>query len=397
MALGDQLRGLFTNNPVNRVGPTGQPLMGGSNITDLLTRSAGGLLGVDMRSPEEKILAATAGIDRTTAAGQLEAIKTRLKFEKNPDTINSLGQQAVRLQSQLDTAAKTAELERRKKSNLENKAKKLEKDGFATEASQMRDPTLTLSQKNTIFNLVYTTEREKAELKEFGEQLRNNKNPYAQRIGILIGKDLFETIGEAKAALRSRSLDTSEIGSPTNTDYQLKDGTPIETVTVTAPDGSVTVQRIDVSTGETTPLDLKNVKRVSEDSKIKSLSPAATRAATAQLKTVIKAGGEQSDLISNLGDEKQEFIVAVAEEAERLSELKGENIEKVTVEAFDNIVSRISISDSNLLFGITKTTLKNKPPENNRQKPRGRAASENKNSSEIELSVDALNVLSGDE
>jgi len=54
MALGDQLRGLFTNNPVNRVGPTGQPLMGGSNITDLLTRSAGGLLGRDVRSPQEK-------------------------------------------------------------------------------------------------------------------------------------------------------------------------------------------------------------------------------------------------------------------------------------------------------------------------------------------------------
>ena len=65
MALGDQLRGLFTNNPVNKVGPTGQPLMGGSNITDLLTRSAGGLLGVDMRSPEEKITGTRPNIFQT--------------------------------------------------------------------------------------------------------------------------------------------------------------------------------------------------------------------------------------------------------------------------------------------------------------------------------------------
>ena len=63
MALGDQLRGLFTNNPVNRVGPTGQPLMGGSNITDLLTRSAGGLLGREVRGRPEQLTAALAQID----------------------------------------------------------------------------------------------------------------------------------------------------------------------------------------------------------------------------------------------------------------------------------------------------------------------------------------------
>ena len=58
----NKLGGMFTDNPVNRVGPTGQPLMGGSNITDLLTRSAGGLLGVDVRNPQEKLQAEMAQV-----------------------------------------------------------------------------------------------------------------------------------------------------------------------------------------------------------------------------------------------------------------------------------------------------------------------------------------------
>jgi hypothetical protein len=67
---------------------------------------------MDMRTPEEKILAATAGVDRTTAAGQLEAIEARLQFETDPDKRNTLGQQAVQLRRQMAsdaTAKATAE------------------------------------------------------------------------------------------------------------------------------------------------------------------------------------------------------------------------------------------------------------------------------------------------
>ena len=63
MALFNKLGGMFTDNPVNRVGPTGQPLMGGSNVTDLLTRSAGGLLGREVRGRPEQLTAALAQID----------------------------------------------------------------------------------------------------------------------------------------------------------------------------------------------------------------------------------------------------------------------------------------------------------------------------------------------
>lgn len=73
MALFNRLGGMFTDNPVNRVGPTGQPLMGGSNITDLLTRSAGGLLGVDVRNPQEKLQAEMAQVkDPMSVEGMLK-------------------------------------------------------------------------------------------------------------------------------------------------------------------------------------------------------------------------------------------------------------------------------------------------------------------------------------
>ena len=73
MALFNRLGGMFTDNPVNRVGPTGQPLMGGSNITDLLTRSAGGLLGRDVRQPEERVRDEIAAVeDKGSVAGLKE-------------------------------------------------------------------------------------------------------------------------------------------------------------------------------------------------------------------------------------------------------------------------------------------------------------------------------------
>ena len=84
-------------------------------------RQIGGLLGQDMRTVEEKILAATSGIDRTTAAGQLEAIEARLKFETDPDKRNTLGQQAVQLRRQMASDARTerADLEKTQgKANL---------------------------------------------------------------------------------------------------------------------------------------------------------------------------------------------------------------------------------------------------------------------------------------
>ena len=141
--LGGNLAGLFTNNPINAVSATGQPLIGGSQSANLLARSVGGLLGRDMRTPEEKILAATAGIDRTTAAGQLEAIEARLKFETDPDKRNTLGQQAVQLRRQMasDAAAKaTAERTAKEASDLaalNTRAEPILRDAGYTELADM--------------------------------------------------------------------------------------------------------------------------------------------------------------------------------------------------------------------------------------------------------------------
>ena len=118
MALGDSLRGLFTNNPVNRVGPTGQPLIGGSNITDLITRSAGGLLGKDMRSPEEKILAAQQGIDTTTPQGAVEAAKARLQFETDPNARAQISNQIIQMQRQMASDAQRAKIEQERLADI---------------------------------------------------------------------------------------------------------------------------------------------------------------------------------------------------------------------------------------------------------------------------------------
>jgi hypothetical protein len=89
-----------------------QPALSSNPLVNTLVKSIGQARGMDMRTPEEKILAATAGVDRTTAAGQLEAIEARLQFETDPDKRNTLGQQAVQLRRQMAsdaTAKATAE------------------------------------------------------------------------------------------------------------------------------------------------------------------------------------------------------------------------------------------------------------------------------------------------
>jgi hypothetical protein len=136
--LGGNLAGLFTNNPINAVSATGQPLIGGSQSANLLARSVGGLLGRDLRTPEEKILAATAGIDRTTAAGQLEAIEARLQFETDPDKRNTLGQQAVQLRRQMASDARQEKLDLEKTQGKANLVTALT-DAGATDVATLVD------------------------------------------------------------------------------------------------------------------------------------------------------------------------------------------------------------------------------------------------------------------
>lgn len=78
--LGGNLSGLFTNNPVNAVSATGQPLIGGSQAANLLTRSVGGLLGRDMRTPQEKLTQALAQVDPNSTNAEAQQLAALVKF-----------------------------------------------------------------------------------------------------------------------------------------------------------------------------------------------------------------------------------------------------------------------------------------------------------------------------
>lgn len=63
MALFNNLSASFQDNPVNRVSADGRPLIGGSNISNLTSRSLGSLAGVEVRGRPEQLTAALSQID----------------------------------------------------------------------------------------------------------------------------------------------------------------------------------------------------------------------------------------------------------------------------------------------------------------------------------------------
>jgi len=111
MALGDSLRGLFTNNPVNRVGPTGEPNIGGSNVTDLIGRSVGGLLGRDMRTEAAKLTEGIQGIAQDDPDRLRKMVELQLQSAVSAGDRPAAAQYAntlERIREQETTAAKLA-------------------------------------------------------------------------------------------------------------------------------------------------------------------------------------------------------------------------------------------------------------------------------------------------
>jgi len=78
--LGGNLAGLFTNNPINAVSATGQPLIGGSQSANLLARSVGGLLGRDLRTPQERLTQALAQVDPNSPDAEAQQLAALVKF-----------------------------------------------------------------------------------------------------------------------------------------------------------------------------------------------------------------------------------------------------------------------------------------------------------------------------
>lgn len=105
--------GLFTGNPVNRVSSvSGQPLLGGSEITNLIARSIGGLAGRDMRTPQER-----------TRDKQREAYEN---FDPNDPTSMNQIVQAIALTDPVRAIELANAFKRKKDAELEALAKRAE-------------------------------------------------------------------------------------------------------------------------------------------------------------------------------------------------------------------------------------------------------------------------------
>ena len=97
---------LFENNPVNQVGPTGQPLIGGSTITDLGARSLGGLFGREVRGRPEQLTAALSQIDPKAPDAQQQQLAILIQLG-NPQQQVMAAQQLRQLGESEKTKAQT--------------------------------------------------------------------------------------------------------------------------------------------------------------------------------------------------------------------------------------------------------------------------------------------------
>jgi hypothetical protein len=361
---------------------TGQPAL--SPFAQQAARNIGGVLGIDMRTPQEKVQAETKGVlqdpNLTDAQKRSAIIAARLKYETDP----AVQQQLLRAQSELTALESTA-------SNFESKAKRLEERGLTAEAAQLRDPTLTPTQKNTIFSTAFQTLREEKELETYGEELRSSKDPYRQKIGSLIEQGLYTDLASARDAVRSRSLEDVEIGAFSNSEYVDENGLPITTAEVTLPDGTKKTQGIIRETGKRFDLDTDKYRQVLKDSELKKLDPASLTAATKAVKGILSFEGETSNLIAGLGDQKTQFIIAVAKEAERLAKETGQDVQSVTPQAVENMAKKINVvEEEGIFFGSLETTLGEVSQTPDKIQTRGTRKSRGKSDSSFSADAQAI-------
>ena len=176
----NRLGGMFTDNPVNRVGPTGQPLMGGSNITDLLTRSAGGLLGREVRGRPEQLTAALAQID-----------------PKAPDA----EQQQLTILAQLGTPQQQVMAAQKIKANREKAEEKSlaerQIDGYNSIATLARTSSADPEFLNNVSRIAGELRLDPTKVNELiKSNTKNKETVVVQEKGILVDKVTGEVIFE---------------------------------------------------------------------------------------------------------------------------------------------------------------------------------------------------------
>ena len=92
MALFNNLSASFQDNPVNRVSADGRPLIGGSNISNLTSRSLGSLAGVEVRGRPEQLTAALAQIDPNAPDAQEQQMRIVAQLGTPPQQMQAIQQ-----------------------------------------------------------------------------------------------------------------------------------------------------------------------------------------------------------------------------------------------------------------------------------------------------------------
>ena len=92
MALFNNLSASFQDNPVNRVSADGRPLIGGSNISNLTSRSLGSLAGVDVRGRPEQLTAALAQVDPNAPDAQEQQMRIVAQLGTPPQQMQAIQQ-----------------------------------------------------------------------------------------------------------------------------------------------------------------------------------------------------------------------------------------------------------------------------------------------------------------
>jgi len=179
MALFNNLSASFQDNPVNRVSADGRPLIGGSNITNLTSRSLGSLTGVDVRGREEKAQDDVAAVEDKTSINGLK---------KQAEIFASLGTPKG-LQMALQLTAQAAELQKLQSEATRLAAKKLSVGktltglGLKNVATQFADGGLSLEDAQDAIE----TERSRKALElvstQTTERQRKTKTAIAQKMG----------------------------------------------------------------------------------------------------------------------------------------------------------------------------------------------------------------------
>ena len=192
----------------------GRPM---SPFAQQAARNIGGLLGIDVRTPEEKILAAQKDIDTSTTAGLMQSIEARLQFETDPNKRNSLNMQLNQLRRQQAADARQAVADQRANQERERKAKaklstiaELEKFGLEDDAERLKNDIWTTAQAGQILGSEVRLQRSNLETledqREYLETMKLSKDPLFSG---LLSKDTKEPLSrELFNALAKKASDT---------------------------------------------------------------------------------------------------------------------------------------------------------------------------------------------